>query len=308
MTCIVVLAPAATASFAAIGTTATVVVSDRSAVGTAVSMLRDDIDALDLACSRFRADSEIRAVERAGTATGVGQTLATQIAASLRAADLTDGLLDPTVGSCLEALGYDRDFGQVADADDAVRPVPAPGWRSVDWNPRARTLRVPPGVRMDLGSTAKALAADLAAARIAGAIDGGVLVDLGGDIAVAGPAPDAGWRVRIGEAPDRPGPIIAIRSGGLATSGTTRRRWRRGGDLVHHLVDPATGRPGTGPWTAATVAAGSCLDANIASTAALLLGVGAPSWLEGGRLPARLVDTDGRARTIGDWPPEAVEG
>ncbi|MCE3554207.1 FAD:protein FMN transferase [Pseudonocardia sp. RS11V-5] len=299
--------PPAAESFPAIGTTATVVVTDRAALRDAVELLREDLTELDRVCSRFRADSEIRRLEGTpGTAVAVGDTLAVHLDAALRAAATTDGLVDPTVGSCLEALGYDRDLAEVTDSGEPVVPVPAPGWWRLGWDLEQRTVMVPRGVRLDLGSTAKALAADLTAIRITSLVGCGVLISLGGDVAVAGPPPEEGWRVRVTDdhGVDGPGPIVAIRSGGLATSGTARRRWRRGRLECHHLVDPRTGLPVDSPWRTVSVAAVSCLDANIAATAALVLGRAASDRLAAARLPARLVDTDGEVYTLAGWPAE----
>ncbi|MEU2742549.1 FAD:protein FMN transferase, partial [Streptomyces sp. NPDC007095] len=163
------------------------------------------------------------------------------------------------------------------------------------------------GTTLDLGATAKALAADRAARRAAAAVGCGVLVNLGGDLSVAGEPPAAGWRVAIADdhaAPDvGPGrPVVSIRDGGLATSGTTVRTWRRGGRTLHHIVDPATGDVPPPVWRTVSVAAGSCVDANTATTAALVLGERAPGWLRGTGLPARLVRTDGSVLCLGAWP------
>ncbi|GAY08354.1 FAD:protein FMN transferase [Pseudonocardia sp. N23] len=305
MTGTLVVDPAATESFAAIGTTATVVVTDRTTLPAAVTLLRADLDDLDRTCSRFRSDSEIREVQRhAGRPVQVGALLAAHLDAAMRAAALTDGLVDPTVGTCMDALGYDRDYAEVADSDAALDAVPAAGWWRLLWNPDDATLVVPRGARVDLGSTAKALAADHAAARIADRTGSGVLVALGGDLAVAGPPPPGAWRVRVTDdhATDGPGPVVSISSGGLATSGTLRRRWRRGGAQCHHVVDPRTGLPVRGGWRTVSVAAGSCLDANIATTASLVMGRAALHWLSTASLPARLVDDGGRVTTVGSWP------
>ncbi|MBN9109767.1 MAG: FAD:protein FMN transferase [Pseudonocardia sp.] len=307
MTAPVIVGPDASESFPAIGTTATVVITDRIALPIAVEMLRQDLDDLDRACSRFRPDSEVRTVEhQAGHAVQVGAVLAVHLDAALRAARITDGLLDPTVGTCMDALGYDRDLAEVTDTDADIVPVPAPGWWRLAWSPADRSLLVPRGTRIDLGSTAKALAADLAATRIAGRTGCGVLISLGGDLAVAGPPPAGGWRIHVTDdhAQAGPGPVISLASGGLATSGTTRRRWRRGRRHCHHVVDPRTGLPAQSGWRTVTVAAGACVDANIAATASLLLGAAAPGWLTTAGLPARLVGDDGQVRTIGQWPPE----
>jgi FAD:protein FMN transferase len=95
---------------------------------------------------------------------------------------------------------------------------------------------------------------------------------------------------------------ITIESGGIATSSTTVRRWTRGGVVLHHIIDPSTGLPVTGRWRTATVVAASCVDANIASTAAIVMGDSAITWLIANRLPARLVDHDGAVHRVSGWP------
>ena len=170
------------------------------------------------------------------------------------------------------------------------------------------------GIALDVGATAKTLPADRAAGRIATAMRCGVLVSLGGDLSVAGTAPAGGWWVLVGDDHTRPdrgldgggrdegARGVTIVSGGLATSGTVRRRWRRGGEVVHHIVDPRTNAPAAGGWRTVSVAAASCVDANTASTAAVVLGAAAPGWLGERGLPARLVADDGRVRTVSRWP------
>jgi thiamine biosynthesis lipoprotein len=166
-------------------------------------------------------------------------------------------------------------------------------------------------VRLDLGATAKAWAADRAAAAAAAAGDCGVLVSLGGDIATSGPAPADGWRIRVTDDhrsdPSAPGQTISIRSGGLATSSTAVRRWSHGGHTMHHIIDPRTGGPAQTSWRTVSVAAADCAQANIATTAALLRAEDAPGWLAGLGLPARLVDREGGVRTVGDWPADSAE-
>jgi thiamine biosynthesis lipoprotein len=98
------------------------------------------------------------------------------------------------------------------------------------------------------------------------------------------------------------GETITIASGGVATSSITVRSWRRGHEVMHHVIDPATGRPARGCWRTVSVAARSCVDANIASTAAIVFGERASSWLSSSGLPARLVTHDGRAIRVGAWP------
>ncbi|HMN98031.1 MAG TPA: FAD:protein FMN transferase [Miltoncostaeaceae bacterium] len=298
----------ATASFRALGTTATVVVADPGAIGEAERLLRDRLDAVDRACSRFRDDSELAALNAAdGRETLVGPVLLDAIGAALRAADATGGDVDPTVGSDMAACGYDRDFAMVAGTDPGelrVRATPRPPWRSIQVDRARGTVRLPPGVSLDLGATAKAMAADRAAAAIHNRLGTATLVSLGGDIAVAGTPPAGGWSVRVGDDHRAAGPhdeVVAIAGGGLATSGTTVRRWG-GRRRLHHILDPRTGRPCDEVWRTATVAAGSCLDANAASTAAIVRGLSAAGWLGGRGLPARLVGVDGDIVRVGGWP------
>ncbi len=280
------------------------------------------VAAFDLACSRFREDSELEALNRAGgRPLKVSALLREAVRAGVRAAQLTDGDVDPTVGAALIALGYDRDFslgvdGRGADAGagavGAARPrrplsfARVAGRRAIVVDEASGTVTVPAGVRLDLGATAKALAADHAAAAAAQATGAGVLVSLGGDIATAGPAPAAGWPVRVTDdhrsGLDAPGQTIAIASGALATSSTVVRRWRTAGETRHHLIDPASGRPAAGPWRTVSVAAATCLDANIAATAAIVRGERAAAWLAQAGLPGRLVGGDGRARHVAGWP------
>jgi FAD:protein FMN transferase len=301
------------ADWRAIGTGVRLVVlgGDLDAARRAVE---DVLDRVDRAYSRFRADSEIVALNaRAGSTVIVSPLLAEAIAVGLRAAERTDGAVDPTVGRAMRAVGYDADFDRVRipGGPIALRLEPIPGWRSVEVSDVRREVRVRPGVELDLGSTGKGLAADLAAAAALDAIGGtdgggGVLLSLGGDIAVRGVAPRGGWRILVAEdsetPPDAAGEVIAIASGALATSSTTIRRWRRGDRTYHHLIDPRTGGPVDSPWRTASVVAGTCVDANTAATAAIVKGDEAIDWLEAAGLPARLVAGDGSVTRLGGWP------
>ena len=308
--------------------------SSWQALGTGVELLVEEgdidlarvavvevLERVDRAYSRFRADSELVAVNAAaGRPIRISPLLANAIEAALIAAAQTDGLVDPTIGRAIRLAGYDVDFAHVRDAGAArlaPRPGPAPvfesvsGWRVVELNHDAGRLRLPRGVELDLGSTGKALAADLAAqAAAAAALDldgeGGVLVSLGGDIALAGQAPAGGWRILVAEdstlPAGSPGPVIALHDGAIATSSTTVRRWVQEGRPMNHLLDPRTGRPVEGPWRTVSVIAATCLEANTAATGAIVQGTSAIAWLDGLGLAARLVANDGRSVTLGAWP------
>ncbi|HEX3814479.1 MAG TPA: FAD:protein FMN transferase [Mycobacteriales bacterium] len=301
--------PLPTADFSALGCAVRLVVTDPRRLDRGIALLRRQLTEIDAACSRFRPDSELRQLQKRTRPTVLSPLLTEAVAVALRAARLTDGDLDPTVGQAMSMIGYDRDFATVPASGPPARLVvrPVPGWRCVLLDPERRTLRLPVGVQLDLGATAKALAADRAAARLGAALDCGVLVAVGGDIAVAGPAPAYGWPIGLQDAPTgRPSATVTIRSGGLATSSTSVRRWVRGERILHHIVDPRTGVPASTRWRTVSVAARSCVDANIASTTAVIRDAASPLWLEKSRLPARLVDVDGRVRMVAGWPAEAV--
>ncbi|WP_028063928.1 FAD:protein FMN transferase [Solirubrobacter soli] len=289
------------AHWRAIGTTVGVVVPDRAALAAARRAVIAELAAIDAACSRFRDDSELAAINAAqGRAVAVSPLLQDAVAVALRAAALTGGLVDPTIGDALVLAGYDRDFALVrASRVRRVRAARVAGWRTVALDRDAGTVRVPAGVRLDLGATAKAFAADRAAERALAASGApGVLVNLGGDLAAAGLAPPAGWAVRVVE----PAQDLLLVSGGLATSSTTARRWRRRAGDAHHIIDPRLGAPAVEHWRAVSVAAATCVDANIASTAAIVLGPAAPAWLARAGLPARLVSVSGEEQTTSGWP------
>jgi thiamine biosynthesis lipoprotein len=287
-------------------------VTDPSALGAARAEVEAELEAIDRACSRFRADSELSRVNAdAGRSVAVSPLLVGALEVALRAAELTGGDVDPTLGECLVLAGYDRDWRLLStnQSAPAITARVRAGWRTILVDRATCSVCIPAGVRLDLGATAKAWAADRCARAAAAADDCGVLMGLGGDIATAGAAPESGWRIRVTDDHRSdlavPGQTVAIRSGGLATSSTSVRRWRRGGQAMHHIIDPATGAPVESTWRTVSVAAADCTEANIASTAAIVRGEGAPEWLEGLGLPARLTDADGRVRSVGDWPAEA---
>jgi len=308
-----VIAELASVSFPALGTTAALCVAESEALPAAHAELDRELELLDAACSRFRDDSELSRLN-AAAGTGpvlVGPLLLEAVSAALDAAAATDGLVDPTVGHTLRLAGYDRRFVEVKLRDgQSFRAsfATVPGWEGVELDRPAGTVSLAEGVELDLGATAKALGADRAARAATLASGSGVLVSLGGDIAVAGPAPDGGWPVLIAEdhaAPlDGPGPKVALVAGGLATSGTAVRRWQAGEATLHHIVDPRTGRPAETPWRTVSVCGASCVHANAASTAAIVLGEEAPAWLEARGLPARLVRDSGEVVHVGAWPEE----
>lgn len=285
------------------------VITDPGVIVAAVALLNRTLEQVDTVASRFRPDSEINRLHRAsaaGVPVPVSADLLEAVEVALRAARLTDGAVDPTVGTAMCRLGYDRDFAVMEQnaSGDLPEPGPVPGWQSIEIDVERSTVRLPVGTVLDLGATAKAWAADRAARSIALGLGCGVLVSLGGDIAVDGVAPEEGFSIGIADVCGDPSAPIAVSigTGGLATSGIGNRHWTLGGHPVHHLIDPTTGLSVGSPWRTVSVAAGSCVDANTASTAAMVMGEPAVSWLEHERLPARLIRLDGSTLTVAGWP------
>jgi thiamine biosynthesis lipoprotein len=236
--------------------------------------------------SRFIPDSELNRVNAAsGRPVRVSSTFAAMLALALAAAQETDGLVDPTLGSALAAAGYDADFRNLRD-DGGSPEAGAPGsWRSARLV--GKNLLARRGTVLDLNGVVKGQTVDDALALLSG--DG--FVSAGGDLATRG------------------GTVVALPGGGavrlvhgaLATSGSDRRRWSRGGRMQHHLIDPSTGKPSTSPWRQVTVCASTCVGADVAAKAAFLLGEGGPKWLEVAGIPGRFVAEDGSVHPNGRW-------
>ena len=297
----------AIAERAALGTTARAAAWPPADLDLVLAAVDAELERLDRQASRFRDDSEISLIHHEPSPVHqLSRGLAEAISVALDAARWSGGLVDPTVGGALIALGYDRDFAAIGPARvPAGGPAPAPGWQSVTLE--GTRLGLPAGVRLDLGATAKGLGSDRAAAaayRVRRR--GGILVSLGGDIAVAGQPPVGGWPVAVADSSDpgrgAPGQVVRLTAGALATSSVTGRRWQRDGRQVHHIIDPRTGWPAAGPWRTVSVAAASCAEANAASTAAIVAGHDAEPWLAGTGLPSRLVAHNGAVRLLGGWP------
>jgi thiamine biosynthesis lipoprotein len=300
----------------ALGTTA-VLRTSAGRLAAAVAAAQGQIAQIDAAANRFDPASDLSRVNAAGgRRTEVSPLTVQAVRLAVGAAAVSRGAVDPTIGQELVSLGYDRDWDLLAHVD-ARTPLGnpqaprggltrSPAWRSIELWDDPPAVRIPPTIRLDLGATAKALAADLGARAAADLTGNAVLLSLGGDIATGGPASDGGWPIRVAD-DHRDGDAgltqdIAIVSGGLATSSLVPRRWYHDGRAIHHIVDPRTGLPVTPRWRTASVAAADCAQANVAATAALVLGDDAPGWLTEQRLPARLVGADRDVRVLNGWP------
>jgi thiamine biosynthesis lipoprotein len=297
-------------SFRALGTTATVVVTVAAHADEAERLFRSEAEAVDLACSRFRPDSELASFHaKAGRTVGVSPLLFEALDIAYAVAERTHGAVDPTVGSALATLGYDRHFEDIESRPLRLADLgPVPGFRHLHLDRARHTARIPADVRLDLGSSAKALLADRAAARVTAALGSGALISIGGDIAVAGEPPHEGWPIGIAvdsaTGPEDVDQVVAIRHGGLASSSTEVRAWRMGTAHVHHIVDPVTGCSASPFWRLVSAVGASCVDANALSTAAVVWGDLAIERLRPFGQAVRLVRHDGEVFTLGGWPEE----
>lgn len=287
--------------------TVRVAISDSDALEPAVADVRDLMAKVDRSANRFRYDSELsKCNRRAGLMTPVSGLFVELVRAAVEAAQLTDGAVDPTVGAHLVALGYDTDIRAVmADRrslrPQAPKPDRLPAWKSVRIDPDLALVGIPSGLGLDLGATAKAWTADRAARDLHHRYGARVLVEIGGDLAVAG-AVQHPFVVRVAEQEGGAGTFVDLRHGGLATSTTTIRRWQAEDRLRHHIIDPSSGLPASGFWRTATVWAATAVRANAAATAAIVMNDRSIGWLRDHAPVARLVDVDGFVHQLEGWP------
>jgi thiamine biosynthesis lipoprotein len=267
----VTLAPLTTFSFRSMGVDVLVGGADHQALADVTDLFGE----WERVFSRFRADSELTRVNRSPHgAVLVSPLFGRATAVALAAARATGGLVDPTLGAALEGAGYDADFAAL-DACDPRPPGTAEPGRLNQVVLTGRLLMRPSGLLLDLNGVVKSLAVDEALRLLPAA----GFVSAGGDLGTRAP-------VIVG-LPG--GGSISLESGGLATSGSTERSWRRAGSVQHHLLDPRTGRPSLSRWTQVTVAAGSCVAADVAAKAAFLLSDDGPAWLDERGLPGRFL-------------------
>jgi len=296
-------------TFPAIGTTVFVAVRDRRDLSLAERLARRVLADVDATCSRFRDDSDLTLVNRhPGRWVTVDVLLVAAVEVACAAARRTDGLVHPLLGRPLVQLGYDRDFGLLRECGDGAVPVTAPplgSWRDIRTDADGG-LRIPEDTALDLGATGKAWCADLIATAFERHLRGSSVVSVGGDVRIARPD-GRPWLVGISEHPGLPAEeTIAVGAGAVATSTTRVRSWTRDGVRRHHLLDPRTGLPVGEVWRTVTAVAATCVGANTASTAAIVLGAAAPDWLATASAAARLVHRTGRLRHVGGWPAQGV--
>lgn len=255
-------------AFACMGTTVRLL----GPAAAPLERVRGGIEELAARLTRFDPGSELSVLNRdPREVVPASALLRRAVSAALLGARRTGGLADPTLLGALEDAGYatSRVGAKPASLAAAMRVAPlrrpagAGGrWRDVRVDHAAGTITRPPGLRLDLGGSAKGLAADWAARQLAAY--GRFAVDCGGDVRV-GAAHDIAIRGTH--------ETVRVTDAAVATSGLDRRVWQRqDGSYAHHLLDPATGEPAWTGLTAATALAATALEAEALAKAALLAG------------------------------------
>jgi FAD:protein FMN transferase len=282
-------------AFEAMGTTVECFVQADGKGQNALEAVEAEFERLEAILSRFRPSSELSRLNREGwIEAGTDLLRVTELALDARA--WTKGRFDPSVHEAVVAAGYDRSFEQIALDGPQRRALPVACGGGVAIDPKARSISLEHGVRLDLGGIGKGYAVDQACI-ILGAV-GPCLVNAGGDLAVRG-RPEAGvWPIGV-ETPD--GTIsLALENGALATSGRDRRHWRRGGSERHHLIDPSTGSPSESDLVRVSVGAATAVAAEVVAKALFLAGEEqAVREAADLALPAVLVTSDGRTVLAG---------
>jgi len=244
----------------------------------ALARAEQEFERLEQLLSRFRPDSELSALNRLGMI-DAGADLVAVTTLALQARERTGGLFDPTVHDALVAAGYDRTFENLSGDGPPVSAQACGGAVRIE----GRTIELEPGFRLDLGGIAKGYAVDRAADLLGDV--GPCLVNAGGDLV----ALDRSWPVGVETADGQI--TLALEDGAIATSGTDRRRWRRGGAEAHHLIDPALGLPAASDYLRVTVIAPTATEAEVLAKAVFL---GAPV-----QAPTVLVTTGGQTVLAG---------
>jgi thiamine biosynthesis lipoprotein len=273
-------------SFELFGTRVRVLVSSAMPSALATQLItgrvKHRLQAIHRTLTRFEQSSELNHLNaHAGEPVRVSETLLEGVQAALQAARLSDGLIDPTVLSELERAGYATSRVGVAPVPLAealpeapprvpAAPRPAAGWKRIDVDADEHVVRLPRGVRMDLGGSAKGMAVDLAAKMLA--TNPVFAIDAGGDIRLGGPYATPRTVEIAHPLRDQPAHNVTVTAGAVATSGLRTRVWRAGDGFAHHLIDPARGVPA---WTGviqANALAPTALEAETLAKMALLSG------------------------------------
>jgi len=293
--------------FSVWGVTGSVTVAKDEALDFAIERLDHWLGEVDAAVNRFIPNSELSRLNAShGEALNYSPTFDLCLTTALAAYEQTQGACSPTVLPSLLALGYDRDFYEIeSDQAIALSPTqPALGLDAIVIDREAKTVRLLDDCQLDFGATAKALTCDLIANEVAPV--SGVVVEIGGDVAVRGEGPDGLWAIGVSDSlqATENDLRLGLSNAGVATSSRVIRAWRAGGKPQNHIINPFSGDCANGPYGSASVVAASCAEANSFSTAALVWGEEASYYIAQAGLAARLVRINGTIDLVGAWPRE----
>jgi thiamine biosynthesis lipoprotein len=247
--------------------------------------------------SRFLPESELSLLNAAGGAPCIVSRDTIRLVETLQHAwRHTGGRFDPTVHDAMVELGYETSWPPVPPSSSPLAG-PTSGCGGIDIDSSTRMIRLPAGTHLDPGGLGKGLAADVVVEELLAGGARGALVNVGGDLRVAGQPPDSDeWRIRVEHPTDREHTVAmaTLVGGGIATTSRMHKHWSIGKRVVHHVLDPATGQPAERAWAAVTVVAGSGWRAEALAKLAFLDGA-----LQDHNASALFVDEHGAARFVG---------
>jgi thiamine biosynthesis lipoprotein len=271
--------------FRAMGCEMLAVVDGESAPAT-LSHVPNWFEEWEQSLSRFRYDSELTRLNQTHEQpVRVSDILWDVFQSARKAEELTDGLVTPTLLDAIVEAGYDRPFDELphlAPLTTASALTISPPLKTIAFDESARTITLPFGMRLDFGGVAKGWSAHQTMKRLQ--VEGPVLIDAGGDIAISGPRADGStWPVGIADPfhADENIEVLHLNACGVATSGKDRRRWLRDNIFQHHIIDPSTNQPAETDLLTVTVVAPTVMEAEAAAKATFILGsrVGM-EWIE----------------------------
>jgi thiamine biosynthesis lipoprotein len=251
------------------------------AVNTGFRQVEALVRAHERRFTRFSEQSELCALNRsAGTWFDVSPEMYEVLRLAVRYHQETEGLFDPSVLAWLEQAGYDRSIELVQAGKDLERPDLAlpqaahPDFHAVELADDRLAVRLPPGMRIDLGGIAKGWIAEQAA-HLLNRYSPACAVNAGGDQYACGlPYDENGWQVGLEDPfdPQHDLAVLTVGPGAVATSSMIKRRWKQGKSVKHHLIDPRTGEPAHTPWASVTVITDTAARAEVLAKALLIAG------------------------------------
>jgi thiamine biosynthesis lipoprotein len=274
------------------GTTYTVTLHEApaDALGGLPAEIEARLRAINKSMSTWDSASEISRINKtpAGQWVTMSEDFGRVLSAALSLSEATDGAFDVTVGPLVNVWG----FGPMArggrpDSAALAAAQPRVGYGNLVVNGRSLSKRVE-GMYLDFSGIAKGYGVDALAEILRRRGIGNYLVEIGGEVTVAGRAPGGEpWAIGI----ERPEENIArgaalhavvhLTQGALATSGSYRRFKRRQAEKSHHIIDPRTGLSTNSSLVSVTVFAPDCMTADGVATALMVIGTEAGlRWVE----------------------------